>query len=455
MGELLFPIILFPKPFTDAWDVGFANASFFFGLIFLAIKLYQAPRDLTAYKMRPKTWLIWGVFVAVQMLVMNYSYFQTADAKQILGLLHGFLLFAQLLIIFYLAFVIQNYTIVDERNIRRYMQVIIISFWVYMLLLLIPQVAYTFGAHGFHDYLKMLAGPFERHWVKRDWYDLGSYTLTSWRVNGFEPESPFLAILLGTIFTPVMMAWVQERVKLFKRGNNLIAWGGLLAVLGVMIVVRSSTGILAAALAIALLVLTSKRSIRVKVLVAALVGVILLTVLYQVNPVVERMLNSFIFEKQGTDNRLGGTIGLLLLVLHAPLFGVGYGFTGYFILQHVPAWSTNNAEFKSLYAKTGYPILNDSLGFMAQYGVIWYLIGAWLLLGLVRRASIVVQRLGDSDEERLLRTTLRAFFFMIAMMVLLSFTTSVQYTTWGALFMFYFYRRTIIITEQRLANQID
>ena len=98
--------------------------------------------------------------------------------------------------------------------------------------------------------------------------------------------------------------------------------------------------------------------------------------------------------------------------------------------------------------------MNDSLGFVAQYGVIWYLIGAWLLLGLVRRASIVVQRLGDSDEERLLRMTLRAFFFMIAMMVLLSFTTSVQYTTWGALFMFYFYRRTIIITEQRLANQI-
>lgn len=109
---------------------------------------------------------------------------------------------------------------------------------------------------------------------------------------------------------------------------------------------------------------------RVTLLIIAVSGAGIGYGLYHYLPGVHDMFTRFLLEKHGTENRLGGTIGLLKTIMQHPLFGVGYGFESPYIVENVPSWSKTNLEYQNVYAIYGYPTLSGFLGWFTRFGLV-------------------------------------------------------------------------------------
>lgn len=97
-------------------------------------------------------------------------------------------------------------------------------------------------------YVNGLAQLFERRWIGRDdFYQAGSYVTTQMRLNGFEPEAPFLAILIGVVFLPIFMMGVRQSLIIWRRpgvANTLLLWVTLIAAWLVLLAAKTTTGML-------------------------------------------------------------------------------------------------------------------------------------------------------------------------------------------------------------------
>lgn len=126
--------------------------------------------------------------------------------------------------------------------------------------------------------------------------------------------------------------------------------------------------------------------------------------LYHYLPGVHDMFTRFLLEKHGTENRLGGTIGLLKTIMQHPLFGVGYGFESPYIVENVPSWSKTNLEYQNVYAIYGYPILSGFLGWFARFGLV-------LVLPMI---YVVVQRFKVAWQKQNAASWAYVYFVVLA-----------------------------------------
>ena len=179
-------------------------------------------------------------------------------------------------------------------------------------------------------------------------------------------------------------------------------------------------------------------------------GVVVVIAAYMVVPFVHDLLDRWIFNKSGTDNRLGGTIGLAKTFLSHPFLGVGFGNEGYFIEQYLPEWSKHNSEYINVYSKMAYPVLNDMLGWLARYGAVVVLSGLWLLGGLVVRAVRAYQNILQDERPvaSYYRIALRAFTIMVPLTLIVSCITQINAFSWPMLLMYFFYWRVIHLAEE-------
>jgi len=442
----LLPVTLLPKTITSALFENFAQLAFPVLLVFLLVALNLKPALIDELLPKPGTMQIWGVFIASQLALFAWYSIKYGESVHTYGLIHGWMTFIQFMLAIFFAYVIQKVFIRDVDNVVTFLGSLIISLSVYVTLVLGPQLIVSF--HGpLTGWTNALAQLFERHWDDRSWYDAGSYVATKHRLNGFEPEAPFLVMLLGLVFTPVLIAILQEPIQHFKNVKWIkwLTWLLLGALCVVFLMARSTSGYIMIALVGIFMVLFAPKQTRKWVIFSVILFVIALGITYQVVPGVHHMFEKWLFDKKGTDNRLGGTIGLALTFLHHPLLGVGYGNEGYFIEQYLPAWSKHNSEYVNFYSKTSYPILNDMLGWLARFGLVALLIGGGLLIKLVYKAGHVYHGLRDVRDVDAMtyRIVLRAFFIMVPMALVMASITQINAFSWPMLLMYFFYWRVI------------
>ena len=173
-------------------------------------------------------------------------------------------------------------------------------------------------------------------------------------------------------------------------------------------------------------------------------------VLYISVPGYREIVSQWLLKKQGTDNRLGGTIGLWESFIHHPILGVGFGNEGIYIHQFLPDWSKHNSEYINVYSKVSYPILNDFLGWLARFGVvfvglfIYFIIRLWL-----RTVTIYKEIFGDTSAAVVTRIALRSFIMFVPLVGLFSLITQINASSWPMLLIIFFYWRVISITESQ------
>lgn len=450
MVNWLMPFAILPKTYTFFFfDLFSQIAVVVFGL-FILVKLYLQPKQLEDVLPKTSTLRIWGVFVVVQLILMTYESFVVGATTRVYGLLHGLLMFIQVILSIWMAYTIQKMLIRSYDDAIKFMKSVVITMAVYLGVIVLPQILYLFGFTSLTHWINPIAHLFERHWENRNFYDNGSYVTTSMRVNGFEPEAAYLALLVGIAFSPFLLMLIQEPLRAFK--NRWIYWTAIIlgaASLGVLLLAKTTTGFLLIGILALVYWLAAPKKQKISLFFLGIIAVIGVALIYITVPSVHNLLNTWIFQKGGTDNRLGGTIALIRTWLQHPLFGVGYGYEGQYIVDNLPAWSKNNFEYMQVYQHQAYPILNDTFGWLARYGLVFFLIFIWLLFGLVKRSLVVLKELSGKFDQRSMfyRVSIKAFYMTIITVAVVSSVTPSNVVSWPILLMLFFYWRVIHIAE--------
>lgn len=450
MVNWLMPFAILPKTYTFFFfDLFSQIAVVVFGL-FILVKLYLQPTQLEDVLPKTSTLRIWGVFVVIQLILMTYESFVVGATTRVYGLLHGLLMFIQVILSVWMAYTIQKMLIRSYEDAIKFMKSVVITMAVYLSVIVFPQILYLFGFTSLTHWINPIAHLFERHWENRNFYDNGSYVTTSMRVNGFEPEAAYLALLVGIAFSPFLLMLIQEPLRAFK--NRWIYWIAIIlgaASLGVLLLAKTTTGFLLIGILALVYWLAAPKKQKISLFFLGIIAVIGVALTYITVPSVHNLLNTWIFQKGGTDNRLGGTIALIRTWLQHPLFGVGYGYEGQYIVDNLPAWSKNNFEYMQVYQHQAYPILNDTFGWLARYGLVFFLIFIWLLFGLVKRSLVVLKELSGKFDQRSMfyRVSIKAFYMTIITVAVVSSVTPSNVVSWPILLMLFFYWRVIHIAE--------
>lgn len=450
MVNWLMPFAILPKTYTFFFfDLFSQIAVVVFGL-FILVKLYLQPKQLEDVLPKTSTLRIWGVFVVVQLILMTYESFVVGATTRVYGLLHGLLMFIQVILSIWMAYTIQKMLIRSYDDAIKFMKSVVITMAVYLGVIVLPQILYLFDFTSLTHWINPIAHLFERHWENRNFYDNGSYVTTSMRVNGFEPEAAYLALLVGIAFSPFLLMLIQEPLRAFK--NRWIYWIAIIlgaASLGVLLLAKTTTGFLLIGILALVYWLAAPKKQKISLFFLGIIAVIGVALTYITVPSVHNLLNTWIFQKGGTDNRLGGTIALIRTWIQHPLFGVGYGYEGQYIVDNLPAWSKNNFEYMQVYQHQAYPILNDTFGWLARYGLVFFLIFIWLLFGLVKRSLVVLKELSGKFDQRSMfyRVSIKAFYMTIITVAVVSSVTPSNVVSWPILLMLFFYWRVIHIAE--------
>ncbi|GAP04072.1 hypothetical protein FTRO_0030120 [Fructobacillus tropaeoli] len=461
MVNFLLPITFFSKNYTNALAETVAMVAFPVFLVMILLQLYRYPNRLKSIVPSKTAIYLTGFFWIVQLLVMAWSYGTTGETILTTGIIHSGIILAGWTVTVYVAWAIIQLTIITEQDERAFLKSGLIGLIFYLLLTVLPQITVTFNISFFHHYVNEIAHLFERHWRTHAGYNFyanGSYVTTEGRVNGFEPEAAFLANLLGVVYLPILIGLTATGQKFWswtkKKGtdqflNVVFAF----VIIMILFLAKTTTGILTAGIAYLLWAFWANKRLRWTLVWLAAIGVILLAVAYLKVGVIHNTLNQFLFAKQGTDNRLGGTIALALTFLTHPIFGVGYGFTSYFILQNVPLSTTDNFEFQHVYSQFGYPNLSDFLGWFASFGLIIMVPAIWLLFRLLARTFLVkyrLPRLNLNEEQMAWHRGLIISFITMVVLAAFSSIFVIQVFLWPYLLMFFFYRKHIMRLEEEL-----
>lgn len=455
MMSWLMPFAILPKTYTFFFFDSFAQIAIaVFGLYILS-KLYVQPQLLSTVLPKTTTLRLWGVFVVVQLCLMAYQSIKIGNSQQTYGLLHSLVSFIQMILVIWVAYTVQKMAIQSYDDAKKFAKSVIWTLVGYSVIVLLPQIFFLLGIGRLGRVTNLIAKLFERHWLDRDFYDNGSYVTTLFRLNGLEPEASFLALLLGLAFAPLLLMIIQEPIKSFKNHRKLyvLSWVMVVFMALVLLYAKTTTGFLIIFILALLYWLMAPKNQKLWLFGLGIAALVCVGIAYETIPAVTELLNRWLFEKGGTDNRLGGTLGLIGAWLHHPLFGVGYGYEGPYIVQNLPQWSKNNFEYLEVYKNQSYPILNDVFGWLARYGLVFMATGAWLLFGLIKRAMVVLKSLGQlSNSEHIVfyRVVIKAFFVTLVAVLLVAAVTPANVTSWPILLMLFFYWRVIHLAENEV-----
>ncbi|KRL56460.1 hypothetical protein [Furfurilactobacillus rossiae] len=458
MSGLLIPISLFVKTYTYALPTTVAEFPI---LAFLVIIAYQAVVDhgaqLGEQFVTRKAFLFTVFAFLAQLTAILISYLRYGDSKQDAGILHGTLNVIGLFLTILVAYFCVRATITDMLAVKRFIRAIFLTLIVFSLFVLLPQLIASLSNNGLHSWVNLVASLFEKRWKFRNWYDNGSYVTTMGRLNGFEAEAGYLAAQIACVFLPMTIAAIANHFDYFQ--NAVVKSRGwyFLALIWLFVVLffaKTTTGFLVIGIACLTLFWKSGATDRIVYAIVAVVISIGIFVSYLTVPSVTNLLNQYLFQKGGTDNRRGGTIGLILTFIHNPVIGVGNDWAGSYLMQYVPWRTRNNPEYLTVYSKNSYPILSVWGGWLAQYGLaivgpILFYIGKRIKLAWTLKARLRASHINDRALFLTLIDSFEIFLIMYFVLALLVFSWSEYYM----LISFFFYVSVLNIAENQLSSE--
>ncbi|CAK1229795.1 hypothetical protein R82265_HNDDMDAM_00243 [Fructobacillus cardui] len=457
MVNFLLPLTFFSKTYSNSIAEPVASISFWIFIIIIIIQLFRHPMWYKRIIPSWKSIILGMLFWIIQLVAMFLSYRITGDTKQTSGIIHSGIILFGWTAAFYVAWAVIQVTVVNKDAEKKFFKAGIIGLLLYLSLVIIPQILVLSKMHGLSGYVNLIASAFEKRWQSFGNYNFnanGAYVLSQKRVNGFEPEASYLANLLSITYLPMLIGLTVSGEKIWNKiksprlqqlANVCITF----FLFFVLIFAKTTTGIITGALGFILWILFSRKALKKFLIVCLIAGPIVLYFLYSFVPMVHETLNQFLFAKQGTDNRLGGAIGLFLTFLTHPIIGVGYGFTSFFNIQNVPIGLTHNYEFQEIFKNHGFPILSEFLGWLASYGLIIMIPALYMMFGFFMKALLIFKKShsvwGMDKWNDLMRVS-----FVVTFILFFWSSFIVRLYIWPCLLMFFFYRKHIMRLEEEL-----
>lgn len=372
MTYLLVPISLFNKVIVSGVPGILNTLPIYLFVIVLFLQIKRQKAHLEDFKVSRKAYIFFLVAAIAQIGTAFRSLSITASNSTIkINLVSnvGNMLVTFLAIAFYYYFCSMMF--ISDNQISRFLQSGVVTLIVLYVLVVIPQIITTFTPvlDGWINFVGKIFE--ERHPGNTLFYAMGSYATTEHRVNGFSPEASFFAAMLGIVFIPLLLSAIHNRYDVFKRKfSQGFYYGLLLLTMIILLFARTTTGFLVVFLTIIVLVFSVHGRDKAVVIGTLILGFVMIVILYVANPTFQTLVNSYLLQKQGTDNRMGGTIALFRIFLKYPILGVGSA-TNYFMFKYIPISTTNNLEFYSNFLPAqSYPVQSIWGEFFAYFGLI-------------------------------------------------------------------------------------
>ena len=350
---------------------------FFVFLIFLIWKLVTRQYNPFKKPIDSKVILFLALITGWEVVQLLINYLRFGSSSQDTGPLSSLLIFFVLIASIGISYFVVDATIVDKKTSQKFIVGTMVTYFVYLLLVLLPQLLASLQIGG-NGYVNFIADLFEKRQLGRTWYDEGSYVATMFRINGFESEAANNAAILGIIFIPWLLSSIKHHYNLFTSkfsSNENSSWGNLISyiLLAISVVIllfaKTTTGIVVIGLIILIMFWFGNSLQKFYYAIVAILGLGAVAYAYFNISVVNDLLNDFLFDKNNTSNRLGGTIGLFITWLQHPFFGTGFGYIGHYLIENVPVETRTNWEYINDFTKN-YSILSLWGGWLAQFGLL-------------------------------------------------------------------------------------
>ncbi|PGR00703.1 O-antigen ligase family protein [Priestia megaterium] len=333
----------------------------------------------------------------------------------------GFMVFLGFL---FLHYIIVKILVSNNREIELFLKG---AFWSTIILLFVTYLQYLYlllPNSPVSNLVALFGKVFEsRNNYTPEWYVNGSYVQTVNRINGFFSEPGNLAGHLSIICLPFILAAIKNKFDIFKRNKKYSAlkyYFLLFAIIGMLLLAKTSTGLVAIIVVLILFWITLPLMRKLTFGFIILLLVVVFFYEYHTNPYVYSLVDEFVFGKSdssSTDNRLGGTLGLLYTFLHHPITGIGNGYYHYYLEKYIPAWSKFNSEYINFASiRHSFPIMSIILGWLAQYGILIVTFFIVYIIKLVKGIHRLINKLGKDSSDYLFYKTIgdaATLFFLI------------------------------------------
>ncbi len=369
---------LFVKPLAQSTPQFFAPLPFFSITIYIAFKFSQNPREILETKIfNSKVVLFFALLTLSEITLLIWNYSKFGSDSQDSGIVGSFARFLSPIVTFILVYFLLYFSIKSDFDIKRFINGSMISLSLMAAFVLIPQLTIIVGKNWFLGWANFLDRTVIPRWDISSNYVRGSYVATLHRANGLEIEPAFMAGQLAVVFLPWILSSIKHNFSFVKNNFKSFAYESyflLLIVIVTLIFAKTTTGLLAIFLVELILVFDLNGYIQKFFIIMTGIGLISIVVSYFTISLVHNFLNNYLFAKAGFSalDRTGGSIGLLLTFLHYPLLGVGNGYIGHYLVRYVPRNTKLNVEYLWRFSHN-YPILSDLGGFLAQYGLLFFL----------------------------------------------------------------------------------
>ncbi|AXN35283.1 O-antigen ligase family protein [Latilactobacillus curvatus] len=265
------------------------------------------------------------------------------------------------------------------RNDYQIKKIVTGNFWAFVLLIgiCLVQIICVFLGGRLESIVELIGRYLEYHNILNPGsFEKISYTQSTQRVNGLYAESGFLAGVLAIGFAPFIISAMKNKINLFFPNSCYHGWFyyGLFAVLmGVLVLAKTSTGILAVVVMALLLLWAVKGRERLNLIVLYVIAGLLLALIVMRVPALKNMLLSFTVGKTDSDSttmRLLATQAVFITVLKNPLIGVGFGQTSHFNFINAPSSVKQLAEYQLFLKNKEFPDQSAWGAVLAQFGLI-------------------------------------------------------------------------------------
>lgn len=454
MEWLLIPISMLIKNFSFSLPGAIGTIPIYVFAFMFMLKWYQRSELLDVIVINKRVLLGVIAFGISQLVMIFYSYGLTNRPQDTSGLTTGpvnvFLSIGTLFLVYYLV----DLLLVSDKQIKNFVRATLLTYVVFSIFILLPQMIAT-HSDVLDSWVNFWGQHFEaQHLGRSDFYKRGSYATTQRRVNGFSQEASFLAAMVGIIFLPFIMAAIKNHFDFFsgrRYRRQPLYWSALVFGVLVLFFARTSTGFLVIGVAvISMIIFASKQDRQFYLKLAAIAGIVFV-ILFLVNPTVKGLLNQYLFKKQGTSNRLGGTIALFSTFIHYPLFGVGRGYTSYYSFLYVPHSTIVNYEYFQTFVRTGYPDQSVWGEIFASYGLITVVPVGLFIYHKINKLRVAMVSVGAmlNARQAFYKTLLDSFVFSLIMFSVLGiFNFSWNDYIYYVIFFFY------IVVINRVSSEI-
>lgn len=287
--------------------------------------------------------------------------------------------------------------------------------------------------------------------VEREWYENGSYTTTLWRINSIFQESGFFVAMICIVFMPFILSAIKNRYNILSvssKYRSVLYYGLLINFIIILLVARSTTGLIGIVLILFIILINFKMKSRVVIVSISLIIMSFMYYLYQQGGYITALLDETIFEKgkSSLDNRIGGTIALINTSIQNLFLGVGWENTTKYLFENVPVDYKFNYEYQNIFVPTNtYPVLSVFFGYFSFFGITLTSIFFYFIYKNYKVSKRLLQQLRDHNNYLLFKTIIDAEkYFLFIYLILSVFSFDWKQPYYLVIFAFYFVIRNIL-----------